>query len=85
MTSIHKIKYKNTSPTEEKLCIGMKCNNQIYFFRYINYRILFLLENQGVTLRFKISRNKLRNIKFQDSVLMSKECYGTKSAYEFLK
>jgi hypothetical protein len=30
MTSTHKIKYKNTSPTKEKLCTGMKCNNQIF-------------------------------------------------------
>jgi hypothetical protein len=30
MTSTRKIKYKNTSPTKGKLCIGMKCNNQIF-------------------------------------------------------
>jgi hypothetical protein len=29
-TSTHKIKCKNISPTKEKLCSGMKCNNQIF-------------------------------------------------------
>jgi hypothetical protein len=29
-TSTHKIKCKNISPTKEKLCNGMKCNNQIF-------------------------------------------------------
>jgi hypothetical protein len=29
-TSTRKVKYMNTSPTKEKLCIGMKCNNQIF-------------------------------------------------------
>jgi hypothetical protein len=29
-TSTRKAKYKNTSPTKEKLCIDMKCNNQIF-------------------------------------------------------
>jgi hypothetical protein len=37
------------------------------------------------TLRFKRSRNKLRKIKLQDSVLMSKKRYGTRSVYVFLK
>jgi hypothetical protein len=31
-------------------------------------------------LRSKRSRNKLRKIKLRDSVLMSKECYGTRNA-----
>jgi hypothetical protein len=29
-TSTRKIKSKNISPTKEKLCIGMNCNNQIF-------------------------------------------------------
>jgi hypothetical protein len=29
-TSTRKIQCKNISPTKEKLCIGMKCNNQIF-------------------------------------------------------
>jgi hypothetical protein len=29
-TSTREIKCKNISPTSEKLCIGMKCNNQIF-------------------------------------------------------
>jgi hypothetical protein len=36
-------------------------------------------------LRFKRSMNKLRKIKLQDSVLMSKECYGTRSVSMLLK
>jgi hypothetical protein len=34
-------------------------------------------------LRFKISRSRLKKKKLQDSVLMSNECYGTRSAYAF--
>jgi hypothetical protein len=34
-------------------------------------------------IRFKKSKNKLRKIKLQDSVLMIKERYGTKSVYVF--
>jgi hypothetical protein len=36
-------------------------------------------------LRFKRSRNKLKKIKLLDSVLMSKECYGTRSVSVFQK
>jgi hypothetical protein len=34
-------------------------------------------------LRFKISRSRLKKRKLQDSVLMSNEWYGTRSAYAF--
>jgi hypothetical protein len=36
-------------------------------------------------LRFKRSRSRLKKRKLQDSVLMSKEHCGTRSAYAFLK
>jgi hypothetical protein len=36
-------------------------------------------------LRFKRSRSILKKRKLQDSVLMSKEYYGTRSAYAFPK
>jgi hypothetical protein len=36
-------------------------------------------------LRFKRPRNKLRKIKLQDSLLMSKERYGTRSVSMFSK
>jgi hypothetical protein len=35
--------------------------------------------------RFKKSKNRLRKIKLQDSVLMVKERYGTRSVYVFQK
>jgi hypothetical protein len=73
MTSTHKAKYKNTSPTKEKLCIGMKCNNyriiEYYFFRYINYRILFLLENESCPQDSDGSEKKLGNSAFNSSSL----------------
>jgi hypothetical protein len=46
MTSTRKVKYKNISPTKENYASA--CNATIkYLFRYIYYRILFLLEKLG--------------------------------------
>jgi hypothetical protein len=67
----------------EKLNLGWVSNTEVITME-VDSTLKQTFEKANLKMpRFKRSRSRLKKRKLQGSVLMSKECYGTRSAYVF--
>jgi hypothetical protein len=69
----------------EKLNLGWVSNTEVVAMEVDSTLEHDIQKGQLGDAKIKRSRSRLRKIKLQDSVLMIKECYGTRSVSVFQK